>query len=230
MFSEKFTKFIEIWQNDFIFDKTVDEKVCTDKEGNPIPWYTYPAIEYLDQFDFSGKKIFEFGCGNSSRWWARRAEQVTSVEDNAEWLAKWRKEFTEENIEIRFRDEGEKYYEAILEGKELYDIIVIDGKKRAECAITALKKVAKGGIIILDDSDRINTSKEYVESVENLAKGDFIQVDFYGFCPMTTYPKTTTLFLSRDVKLVSKYKVQPISGIGNIWKLKKSERKHHFQK
>lgn len=28
-----------------------------DREGNPIPWYTYPAIDYLTQFDFS-KKLF----------------------------------------------------------------------------------------------------------------------------------------------------------------------------
>lgn len=231
MFSEKFGKFIEIWQNDYVFDKTLDDKACVDKQGNPIPWYTYPAIEYLSQFDFSDKNVFEFGCGNSSRFWARRTAKVISVEDNAEWLGKWQKEFTEQNIEIRYREEGEGYYNAILEDKdELYDLIVIDGKKRAECAEVALQKLAKGGIVILDDSDRINTSKEYVESVETLKKGNFIQVDFYGFCPMTTYPKTTTVFLSRDVQLVSKFEVQPIAGIGNIWHLKKSERKHFFKK
>ncbi|MDD4555849.1 MAG: class I SAM-dependent methyltransferase [Alphaproteobacteria bacterium] len=231
MFSEKFEKFIEIWLKDFAFAKTLDEKACVDASGNPIPWYTYPAIEYLSQFDFSGKKVFEFGCGNSSRWWANRVESVISVEDNPEWLEKWQKEFSEENIEIRLRDEGKEYYEAINEkSDELYDIIVVDGKKRAECAEVALKKLAKGGIVILDDSDRINTSKEYVMAVEHLKQGDFIQVDFYGFCPMTTYPKTTTLFLSRNVQLISKFEVQPISGIGNIWKLKKADRKHFFKK
>lgn len=229
MFSERFMKFIEIWQKEFIMDKTLDEKICVDKDGNPIPWYTFPAIEYLSQFDYSDKKIFEFGCGNSSRFWAARAKQVVSVEDNPTWLEKWKSEFTENNIEIRFHEEGETYYNAILEDESRYDIIVIDGKNRAECAITAMQRLAKGGVIIVDDSDRINTSKEYVKTAENLKKGNFIQVDFYGFCPMTTYSKTTTLYLSRDFSFESIYEVQPISGVGNIWHMKKSERKKLFR-
>ena len=66
MYSEKFQKFIDMWRKDFAIERTIDEKVCLDRNGNPIPWYTYPAIEYLSQFDYSRKTIFEFGCGNSS--------------------------------------------------------------------------------------------------------------------------------------------------------------------
>lgn len=36
---------------------------CIDKDGNPIPWYTYPAIEYLSNLDFSNKIILEWGGG-----------------------------------------------------------------------------------------------------------------------------------------------------------------------
>ena len=31
-----------------------------------MPWYTYPVIEYLQQFDFSKLTVFEYGSGNSS--------------------------------------------------------------------------------------------------------------------------------------------------------------------
>lgn len=229
MFSERFMSFIGIWQKEFVMDKTLDEKVCVDKDGNPIPWYTFPAIDYLNQFSYAGKKIFEFGCGNSSRFWATRADRVISVEDNETWLEKWKSEFSEPNIEILYRSEGPDYYNAILENDDKYDIIVVDGKNRAECAENAMKRLADGGIIIVDDSDRINTSKEYVKAMENLKKGDFIQVDFYGFCPMTTYTKTTSLFLSRNVRFESLYEVQPISGTGNIWHLTRSERKKFFR-
>lgn len=229
MIGDKFEKFIQIWKKDFVFDKTLNEQKCVDKEGSPIPWYTYPAIEYLSQFDYSKKKVFEFGCGNSSRFWAGRAETVTSVEDNPKFLEKWQKEFVEKNITIRFREEGEGYYNAILEDEALYDVIVIDGKNRSECAEMAMKRLAKGGIIILDDSDRINTSKEYVLATENLKKGDFIQVDFFGFCPMTVYPKTTSVFLSRDFSFQSKHEVQPIHAIGSIWQMKRAERKDFFR-
>jgi hypothetical protein len=29
--------------------------------GEPVPWYTYPAIDYLRQLDFSDKTVFEYG-------------------------------------------------------------------------------------------------------------------------------------------------------------------------
>ena len=69
MYSERFQKFIEMWQKDFAIERTIDEKVCVDRDGNPLPWYTYPAIEYLSQFDYGEKTIFEFGCGYSSLFW-----------------------------------------------------------------------------------------------------------------------------------------------------------------
>lgn len=86
MYSDKFNKFIEMWRQEYAIERTIDEKVCIDKDGNPIPWYTYPAIEYLSQFDYGDKKVFEFGCGNSSLFWAVRAQEVISIEDNPSWF------------------------------------------------------------------------------------------------------------------------------------------------
>lgn len=229
MYSEKFLKFIEMWQNEYAIEKSMDEKVCVDKDGNPIPWYTYPAIEYLTQFDYSNKKVFEFGCGYSSLFWSKRAEQVISVEDNPDWYLRWKGEFGEANLDIRWRDEGEGYFNAIFEDDDCYDVIVVDGKLRSECAETAVEKLAKGGMIILDDSDRINTSLEYVKAVEVLKKANLLQVDFYGFCPMNNYTKTTSLFLSRDFNFQSLYEVQPINGIGNLWAMGRKNRKAFFK-
>lgn len=229
MYSEKFQKFIEMWQKDFAIERTIDEKVCVDRDGRPIPWYTYPAIEYLSQFDYGRKKIFEFGCGYSSLFWADRAERVISIEDNPKWFAKWQEEFKRNNLDIRWRDEGEIYEKAIFEDDCFYDVIVVDGKRRAECAAAAVQKLAPGGLIILDDSDRINTSQEYVRAAEALKAADLIQVDFYGFCPMNCYTKTTSLFLSRDFNFVSKYPVQPVNGIGNLWSMERRQRKAFYK-
>ena len=228
MSSEKFQKFIEMWQKDFAIERSIDEKVCIDKDGNPIPWYTYPAIEYLAQFDYSKLKIFEFGCGYSSAFWAERAERVVSIEDKTDWFEKWKSEFKYKNLDIRWRDEGEGYETAIFEDGEKYDVIVIDGKRRTECAAAAVKALAGGGMIILDDSDRINTSEEYVKAVKILREKDLLQVDFYGFCPMNCYTKATSVFFSRDWNFVSKNKVQPINGWGNLWSMQRKKRKNFF--
>ncbi len=230
MYSEKFLKFIEMWENDFGIRRTIDERVCVDRDNNPIPWYTYPAIEYISQFDYTDKSIFEFGCGYSSIFWAKRAKKVISIEDNLNWFDKWQKEFDETNLDIRWRDEGEIYENAIFEEDQKYDVIVIDGKRRFHCAQVAVQKLADGGMIILDDSDRINTSDEYKKAIKELKEANLIQIDFYGFCPMNVYTKTTTIFLKRDFNFASKFDVQPVNGLGNLWSLSRKDRKALFNK
>ncbi len=230
MYSEKFLKFIEMWEKDFGISRTIDEKVCLDRDNNPIPWYTYPAIEYISQFDFSNKTIFEFGCGYSSLFWAKRAKNVISIEDNPNWFEKWQKEFNEENLDIRWRDEGEIYENAIFEDEQKYDVIIIDGKRRFQCAQTAIEKLADGGMIILDDSDRVNTSDEYKKAIKILQSANLLQVDFYGFCPMNAYTKTTTIFFMRNFNFSSKFDVQPVNGYGNLWSLSRKDRKALFNK
>ena len=48
-------------------------------DGRPVPWMTYPAICYLEQLDFSQKRVFEYGCGSSTAYWAKRALRTISV-------------------------------------------------------------------------------------------------------------------------------------------------------
>lgn len=230
MYSEKFQKFIEMWQKEFAIERSMDEKLCRDRDGNPIPWYTYPAIEYLAQFDYTKKNIFEYGCGYSSAFWAERAQSVTSIEDKTEWFDKWQAEFGYANLNMRWRDEGEGYENAIFEDGLQYDVIVIDGKRREKCAETAVKALAAGGMVILDDSDRINTSEEYRRAVAVLKAADLIQIDFHGFCPMNCYTKTTSLFLKRDFNFASGHPYQPANGWGNLWSMGRKMRKDFFKK
>ena len=144
------------------------------------------------------------------------------------WFEKWKNEFNEQNLDIRWRDEGEIYEQAILEEDEQQDVIIIDGKRRHECAKTAIQKLQKGGMIILDDSDRVNTSLEYQKTISILKNADLFQVDFYGFCPMNNYTKTTTIFFDRNFRFKSKFDVQPINGLGNLWSMSRRERKEKY--
>ena len=36
MYSEKFKTFIKMWAEEFAIQKTIDEKVCEDRDGNPV--------------------------------------------------------------------------------------------------------------------------------------------------------------------------------------------------
>ena len=58
-----------------------------DTAGKPLPWLTYPAIDFLSQFDFSDATVFEWGSGFSTLWWAERCKQIVTVESSAKWIA-----------------------------------------------------------------------------------------------------------------------------------------------
>ena len=51
-----------------------------DANGGPLPWITYPAQTMLEQIVRDTFRVFEFGCGNSSLWWAARAKEVVSID------------------------------------------------------------------------------------------------------------------------------------------------------
>lgn len=51
-----------------------------DANDEALPWYTYPAIEQLAQYDFSHARILEYGAGYSTIYWGRRAHSVVSIE------------------------------------------------------------------------------------------------------------------------------------------------------
>ena len=53
-----------------------------------VPWITYPAFRQLQRIVKPGGKVFEYGCGGSSHWWATRAAEVISVEHDAAWAAR----------------------------------------------------------------------------------------------------------------------------------------------
>jgi len=55
-----------------------------DREG-PLPFYTYPFLAVLRQVVTPELRVFEYGCGNSSRWWAPRVKELVSVEHNEAW-------------------------------------------------------------------------------------------------------------------------------------------------
>jgi hypothetical protein len=58
-----------------------------DHEGL-IPWITYPALRQLRRIVRPDWRIFEYGCGSSSLWWAKHVQQVVSVEHDSVWSAK----------------------------------------------------------------------------------------------------------------------------------------------
>lgn len=50
------------------FKSAFAEKALS-RGGKAIPWFTYPAIDFLVAKDFSASSILEFGGGQSTKFW-----------------------------------------------------------------------------------------------------------------------------------------------------------------
>ena len=157
-------------------------------EGEALPWYTYPAIRFLEPRVQPGFKVFEFGAGNSTRWWAKRAAEVVSREHDAEWTARLREHGDLGNVRLEHHDMDSPFYVAAPEGK--FHVIVIDGRRRVECARNSLQALAEDGVIVWDNSDR----DRYQEGYARLAEKGFRRLDFWGVVPGGVKEISTTIF------------------------------------
>ena len=186
-------------------------KTCLDTDRKPIPWYTYPATEYLEQLDFSDASVFEYGSGNSTLFWAARAKHVVSVEDDRAWFQKL-SEKRPPNCELILETDLYEYPGVIGRVDGLFDVIVIDGAARGntrlKCARLAIERLRKGGMIILDNSDWLP------ESARVLRSAGFIEIDMAGFGPVNGYTWTTSLFLDRAYAFRPRSARQPTPSLG----------------
>ena len=96
--------------------------------------------------------MLEFGSGTSTLWYARRAGQVVSIEDHIGWFDTIRGRLAERpGVDYRFAETRGDYIGCVPHGA--FDLIMIDGSWRDECARFAVDRLAPGGVIYLDNSD-----------------------------------------------------------------------------
>jgi hypothetical protein len=175
--------------------KSAARNSAIDPSGVPLPWYTYPAIEFIAQLDFANKSVFEYGSGNSTLFWSRVSTRVTSVEHNPEWFEVVSAR-APANCRILLEPDLDGYVDAIDGFPDGFDVIVVDGyaqkRTRARCAQKAIEHLKPGGMIILDNADWLPASSMI------LRQAGLIEVDMAGFGPINRYTWTTSFFLSRD--------------------------------
>jgi hypothetical protein len=167
------------------------EHTSVDANGNPIPWITYPAIEFLGKRINKQMSVFEYGCGNSTLWWAPKVKEVISIEHDEKWYEKTAL-MVPPNVNLKYieLEYGGAYAKEITAYKNKFDIIVIDGRDRINCAVNSLGSIKNNGVIIWDNSDR----SEYEEGIKLLLGNGFRKIEFIGMCPIVNLKSETGLF------------------------------------
>lgn len=165
-----------------------------DKNNQPIPWITYSAIEFLKERLSANMDIFEFGSGNSTKFYSKIVRSVTSVEHNKKWYD-YLKDGLPDNVQLLFRDiDGGSYKNHLKESDKKYDIIIVDGRERVECMKNCINALKPNGVIILDDSQR----DKYSEGEKFILETGFKKLDFWGIAPAYFRNKSTTIYYKEN--------------------------------
>jgi len=170
--------------------KSYHSKQSIDVNGNPIPWFTYPAIAFLSERIQKHFFVYEYGSGNSTLWFALHTAHVDSIEHDIQWYNMVHRKIPANVSLVYIPLEQDRYENHILITPHFYDIVVIDGRKRALTAVNALKKLKEDGVIIFDNSER----PEYLDAIDTLKKAGFRRIDFWGIGPIIHMQTCTTIF------------------------------------
>jgi len=165
------------------------------------PWFSFEAVEWLDKFLTKDMKVFEWGSGGSTVYFAQRVSAVISVESSSEWHKNVSEVLKKKNIaNCRYLlkepkpSDSPKYPSTELKRRGLdfedycktideypdghFDLVSVDGFVRPFCIQHAFKKIKPGGFLFLDDAEQTRHIEGVAELI-GLERRDFISPKFY---------------------------------------------------
>ncbi len=171
--------------------KSFKTKRSIDMNGNPIPWNTYPYINFIEERLRMDMNIFEYGGGNSTLWYAQRVKSIKSVENDKGWFEIISKKLpSNASMVYKNLEYNGEYSKEVLNGGTKYHIIIVDGRDRVNSVKHSLNKLTDDGVIVFDNSDLI----DYKEAITLLKNNGFKKLDFIGMSPITAHKNSTSIF------------------------------------
>jgi len=178
------------------------------------PWMTYSAIQWLRRTLTPEMRVFEFGSGGSTLFFAEHVAEVIAVEHDPQWHAHVQTKLYAEKLtncrvqfipqtpasqgpsdiyvgEARVKTGGrfEQYARSIeAYPDQSFDLVVVDGLARLACIQHALAKIKPGGYLILDNSEW----PEFRPAHKQLS--DCTSQHFFGLGPFGDKPWETTVW------------------------------------
>lgn len=178
--------------------------------SDAYPWFAFGAIGYLEKFLSPKMRLLEYGSGYSTLWFAQRVGEVVSVERSNEWLSEVQaatRRWKLANVSlIHFSGLGDvkgelatdagreaeirSYLDCAHAVRESFDVVVVDDICRNEVVPAAIDWVKPGGILVLDDSERV----AYAPAIERLDALGWRFASFHGTPPYHFHEKGTMIW------------------------------------
>jgi hypothetical protein len=185
-----------------------------------LPWWSFKAAEWVEDFlrHRPGEvSAFEYGPGASTVWLARRCRRVAFVEHDPRWwptmqaltagLPHVEGRLVEGGAAVQGAGDGggqvcrsgrlghqgldyAGYVGAIRQARGPFDLIVIDGRARADCLREAMAHLKPDGVIVFDNADRARYQAA-------LAGCGLAITRLSGLTPAAPYPTETVVLRHR---------------------------------
>jgi hypothetical protein len=165
------------------------KKEPVDREGNPIPWWTYAAVDFLQDRIDSSWRVLEFGCGNSTIWLSSRAKEVISIENHASWADRIRPRLGK-NAKVLLVESLEEFARGRHEDLGRFDVLIIDAGNRLECARQAVGCLHEQGVVIWDNTN----GPDWPRIRQFMRDLSFEEISFAGLSAQEICLTRTTIF------------------------------------
>jgi len=171
--------------------KALETKSSVDEHGEAIPWVTYSFIDFIKDRINNQHDIFEFGCGNSTLFYAKNSRSVTAVEHDKAWFER-NAGIKIPNVKMIYCElvRGGEYSKSAVTTNKKFNIIIVDGRDRVNCCKESLLSLTEDGVIVLDNSER----PDYAEAFTFLKEKGFKHLPFTGMSPGVITSNCTSVF------------------------------------
>lgn len=165
-----------------------------DADGRPLPWLSYPFIDFIRPRLRRDMVVVEFGAGQSTLFWASHVSQVLSVEDNPAWFDELKPQLPDNaSVLLQTLDAAQPmaYAQAADRMLGAADIVLVDGPERDLTLRNAPRLLRPGGVVVLDNAGR---SSYDAASAELTGVHGFRRLDFIGMAPGGARECSTALY------------------------------------
>ena len=156
-----------------------------------MPWLTFDAIRAIEERLRTGQRVFEFGSGHSTVYWARKGVELFSVEDDAAWFGMIGTKLKGvADVHLFFEQGMQDYVGRIGKCDGLFDIVLVDGSFRKDCMLAGMPKLKSGGLLVVD-----NTDWHWMQKVFPRMPDDWKVRNYPGCAPFIGHMSQTTIWV-----------------------------------
>lgn len=190
--------------------RSVRQMQAVDTSNSAIPWLSYPFIEFIGPRLTKDMHVYEFGSGNSTRWFANQVGFIKSIEHTPDWYNLLKDKLPDNALLVHEPidstlsyhsmafmsiDDATTYSTEIKRSGESYDLIIVDGVNRNNCIVNAIDCAKKNGVIIVDN---LEYSHEMQDGLNLLSEKGYRRLEFWGLSPIVYTKTCTALFYRPD--------------------------------